>query len=569
MKVFFSFLFSVIYLISFGQESFLKLKQDLEHKIMYSDFQNALSLINSNKGRFAETENIDLEIMKIKILTEFGLYDESFKLSQNIISNNKLTKEQQLKTFVERALIFEINNDSISCLQELNKAEKIFIQNPELKNKNYTNFLIRKSSYYRVNGHKKKAYELALQAKKYAEQAKDEVNMPVVEFILGFGNRKTNASKELEHYLRALYLYKKLNHNEAAISMYNNISYYYTWKKEYDIANIYSDSTIAMSSQSKVLNYKAKIFKIKSDIMEAQNKTDSAFYYYKIASDIYKKYYSEQREIKVNELKIAYDFEKVKSEKQLLKKNVEQTKILNIALFIFLIVLGFFLWQILKNKKEIEKQKHEIIENNSALKTSLEEKQFLVQELNHRVKNNLAVILSLIDFQKDQTKNEADNNRFEDLHKRIKTIMIAHELYSYSVNLNDNALVDAKNYIDKIFETHQNSTIRKFEYNLNIIPIQFNVDKILSIGLMLNELVTNSIKHAVTDNQELFLQLKLNVNKDNKVEMNYLDNGTVFNFEKNNDSLGLIIIEAMIKQLKGEYVRENAHFKIVFPYDTK
>lgn len=113
MKVFFSFLFSVIYLISFGQESFLKLKQDLEHKIMYSDFQNALSLINSNKGRFAETENIDLEIMKIKILTEFGLYDESFKLSQNIISNNKLTKEQQLKTFVERALIFEINNDSV------------------------------------------------------------------------------------------------------------------------------------------------------------------------------------------------------------------------------------------------------------------------------------------------------------------------------------------------------------------------------------------------------------------------------------------------------------------------
>lgn len=106
----------------------------------------------------------------------------------------------------------------------------------------------------------------------------------------------------------------------------------------------------------------------------------------------------------------------------------------------------------------------------------------------------------MIDFQKDQEKNKDYKNRFDDLYQRIKTITIAHELYSYSVNHNDNALVEAQNYINKIFETHQNSTIRAFRYANDIEVTYFNVDKALSLGLLVNELITNSIKHAKSGN---------------------------------------------------------------------
>jgi two-component sensor histidine kinase len=205
--------------------------------------------------------------------------------------------------------------------------------------------------------------------------------------------------------------------------------------------------------------------------------------------------------------------------------------------------------------------------DNSTLKANVEEKQFLVQELNHRVKNNLAVILSLIDFQKDQSKNENYKNRFDDLHQRIKTIVIAHELYSYSVNYNDNALIDVQDYINKIFETHQKSSIRVFKYRNDIETIYFNVDKILSLGLLINELVTNSIKHAKLENEQLVLHLELRKTNKNEVEIDYSDNGTFFNFEKNNDSLGLLIIEGMVKQLKGNYTREKANYKITFGND--
>ncbi len=564
MRMYFSFFLIFIQVFCFGQISFQLLKKDLEHKIVYSDFKSALDIINKNREHYDDLKKNDLDVIKTKILTEFGLYDEAFKLSQNLIDNPGITEEQKLKIHVERALIYEINDVDKSCFSELKKAEAILLKHPEFKIKNYTNFLIRKSSYYRVNGFSKKAYELALQAKKYAESVNDKVNMPVVELILGLGNRKTNSEAELRHYNRALYLYKQLNHYEAVISMYSNLSCFYLSGREYKMANTYIDSAIAISSKSSVLNYKADVFQTKSNILEKQNRADSALYYYKIASELYRQYNGEQRDLKVRELEIEYNFDKEKSEKQLLKKDIKTTRILNVTLFILVLILAFFAWQITKNKRKIEIQKQKIAENNITLKTNVEEKQFLVQELNHRVKNNLAVILSLIDFQKDQAKNENYKSIFDDLHQRIKTITIAHEFYSYSVNYNDNDLIEASNYINKIIESHQNSTLRTFRYINDIEPVYFNVDKILSLGLLINELVTNSIKHAQPEDEQLVILLELR-KINNEVELNYSDNGTVFNFENNNNSLGLLIIEGMVKQLKGSYTREKANYKIIFP----
>lgn len=546
----------------FGQNAFLSLEKNLNDKVRNSEFKPALELINQNREKYNDAEKTNLNVLKVRVLIELGLYDEAFKLSQNLI-NSKLTPEQQLKIYIERELIFEINENEKSSKIEIDKAEKLLEKYPELKPKNYTNFLIRKSSYYRVNGHREIAFKIANEAKKYALLVNDQAYLPDVELILGLGNRN-NREKQIQYFQRALYLYKKLHHNEAINSMYNNIAFSYIKLKDYVTANIYADSAIANSSKSNVILYKYDIFQQKSEIMEKLGKSDSALYYYKIASDFYKKFNNEQRDLKVKELAIQYDFDKEKSEKELLEKNIEGTRKLNITLFVSVFVLAVFLWLILKNKKKIEVQKQEISDNNLALKTNLEEKQFLVQELNHRVKNNLAVILSLIDFQKAQVEDSEYKSRFEDLHQRIKTIMIAHELYSYSVNHNDNALIEAKGYVDKIFETHQNSSGREVEYKTDVENIFLKVDKALPLGLILNELITNSIKHA--ENESLILNLKLNLIDDN-IELSYSDNGTVFEFEENKDSLGLLIIEGMVKQLKGSYLRENANYKIVFHND--
>ena len=65
----------------------------------------------------------------------------------------------------------------------------------------------------------------------------------------------------------------------------------------------------------------------------------------------------------------------------------------------------------------------------------------------------------------------------------------------------------------------------------------------------------------------MFSHLELKKTDQNQIEARYSDNGTIFKFEKNDDSLGLVIIEGMVKQLKGHYTREKAEYKIVFPND--
>lgn len=562
MRISVTFFLVFLQVFCFGQDTFQVFKRELDSKITHSEFKPALEMINKNRDHYNQKELQELDVMKVKILIELGLYDEAFKLSQNLI-NSKLTPEQHLKVFIERELIFEINEDAKASKKEIDKAEQMFVKYPELKPGNYTHFLIRKSSYYRVNGHRETAFKIANEAKNYALLVNDQANLPDVELILGLGNLN-NPDRKLKHFQRALYLYKKLHHNEAINSMYNNISFLYFSKQDYRMADIYIDSAISNADNSHVLEYRADIFQMKSRILEKQKLPDSALYYYKLASGLYQEFNDQQRDLKVKELGIQFNFEKEKTEKEQLEKNIDGTRKLTITLFLLLVVLIFFIWIILKNKKRIEIQKLEISENNKALQTNLEEKQFLVQELNHRVKNNLAVILSLIDFQKSQEENLEYKNRFEDLHHRIKTIMIAHELYSYSVNHNDNALIEAKGYTDKIFETHQNSSGREIKYQTDVDNIFLKVDKALPLGLILNELITNSIKHAKSES--LILELKLNL-IDDKIELSYTDNGTVFEFGNNKDSLGLLIIEGMVKQLKGNYTRENANYKIKFPND--
>ena len=563
MKIYLSlFLFFLGNLCS-AQASFHVFKKDLGEKIRNYDLKTALDLINSNKARFNDTQKVDLEVMKVQIFTEFGWYDQSFKLSQNLNVNPNLTSEQKARLYIERALIYEINDNATATKFELDKAEKLFKKYPQLKSKNYTLFLIRKSSYYRVNGFSEMAFAIAKDAEQFAKSINDYYNYADIQFILGLGYKNKSPAKSLEHLKRALFLYKKFKNYESVNAMYTNLGRLFFTKKNYKTANVYADSALVISSKSKVLNYKADIFLLKSNILEMEKKPDSALYYYKTYSSVLNKFVNEQRDLKVKELNVQYNFEKAETEKEQLKEDVTKTRIINFSLLGVLLIFIVFLISLFRNKNKIEAQRQKISEKNKELQVYLEEKQFLVQELNHRIKNNLAVILSLIGFQKDQIESKDYKSRFEDLYQRIKTITVAHELYAYNVNNDDHSYIEIDDYITKIFEIHKNSDPRPFVYIKNIEKISLSIDQSLPLGLIINELITNSLKHAKPDKEPLILNLEISKVEKN-IELCYFDNGCFFNFEQNEKSLGLLIIQGMTKQLRGYCSRENAHYKVVF-----
>ncbi len=202
------------------------------------------------------------------------------------------------------------------------------------------------------------------------------------------------------------------------------------------------------------------------------------------------------------------------------------------------------------------------------LKNALKEKEVLLSEIHHRVKNNLAIVSGLLMLQSEKVKNPDDFQLFEESRNRIHSMALIHEtLYKND----DFSSIDFNKYLTDLIDNIKKS------YKLNSeVKSQLNIDKVvlqigiaLPLGLLVNEILTNSFKHAFlkADNPELFIDF----NKNSKeYQLIIKDNGPGYDFEnfKNNDtSLGSSLIFSLAEQINAtvNYTFENgAKISIVF-----
>ncbi len=565
-----AFLLFLILISAFchSQQPFKEIKSSAEQQVRYSDYKSAIELINNNYSRFNDTQKTDLNNIKIDALVNLEFLDVALELSQENLDRD-LTPEQEFKTRIQRALIFEITEKDENCEKELNRCEKILDSNPSLKPKNYTSFLIRKSSFYRVNGFKEKAFDFALQAKDYGEKVNDEFSLSSAYMLVAFCYAAEQPLNTEYFYQRALSLVKKYRNYTTVESMYGNFAEYYIGRKDFKTAKMYADSGLSISPKSNVLSGKSSLYLMKSKIFEKMNDSDSALHYYKLYNSVHEQSLNERRDLKISELDYDYNLKKEKLQKKQLETQILATQRYNsilivssVVLTVLLALLGIQFLLLKKRKEKIEIQKENIAVQKEDLEKNLEQKKFLVKELNHRVKNNLAVILSLVDFHKDESQNTVDREKFKKLHERVQTISLAHELYSYNINTSDSSHIKIRDYTDKILETHKVTSSRKMEYENLTEDIELAVDKALPIGLMLNELITNALKHSNAP----FLKLNFSLTKtDGGFTLKFGDNGTDFYENPETNSLGLTIIEGMTQQLSGSLERNGSSYTINFP----
>jgi PAS domain S-box-containing protein len=130
------------------------------------------------------------------------------------------------------------------------------------------------------------------------------------------------------------------------------------------------------------------------------------------------------------------------------------------------------------------------------LKDSLREKEVLLKEIHHRVKNNLQIISSLLSLQSDYIVNEHDQQIFLDSQSRIKSMAMVHEQLYQSADLSS---INFENYLNNLVGHLFNSfkiDPESIQFDLNVENIMFGVNTAIPLGLMINELLTNSLKHA-------------------------------------------------------------------------
>ena len=189
----------------------------------------------------------------------------------------------------------------------------------------------------------------------------------------------------------------------------------------------------------------------------------------------------------------------------------------------------------------------------SEIKKSLKEKELLLREIHHRVKNNLQTISSLLDLQSEQIKNKKISEMFEESQNRIKLMATLHEYLYQSKNLIKINFGDfIQNFITNLIYSYR---INPDTINPKIIieEISMDIDKTLICSFIINELVSNSLKHAFPAGREgeIIVEFRL---KNNTYRMIVGDTGVGLPKEvnfRNTKTLGLQLVYLFVQQLKG------------------
>lgn len=205
------------------------------------------------------------------------------------------------------------------------------------------------------------------------------------------------------------------------------------------------------------------------------------------------------------------------------------------------------------------------------IKASLKEKEILLKEIHHRVKNNLQVVSSLLSIQSSYIKDKKAIEIFRECQLRIKSMGLIHQNLYQTEHL---ARVNFSHYVEKLLNNLFQSygVIPGFiKMNINIADIPVDLDSAIPCGLIINELVSNSLKYAFLNNKDGEITINLSI-LDNNYHLIISDNGKGipdeidFNHTK---TLGLQLVHTLVEQLEGSIeLKKNerkTEFVIIFP----
>jgi PAS domain S-box-containing protein len=207
--------------------------------------------------------------------------------------------------------------------------------------------------------------------------------------------------------------------------------------------------------------------------------------------------------------------------------------------------------------------------SDDQIRASLKEKEILLKEIHHRVKNNMQVISSLLNLQSRYTTDEQHLALFRESQNQIRSMALVHEQLYQSKDFGN---VDFNEYLQELV----NGLIRSFgihsrriTFNIDVKDVSLGVDSAVPCGLIINELISNSLKYAFPDGRRGEILIRLQ-KEDNRFVLTYHDNGVGIpdniDFE-NSKTLGMRLINALVDELDGKLTLDRTGgttFKIEF-----
>ena len=230
-----------------------------------------------------------------------------------------------------------------------------------------------------------------------------------------------------------------------------------------------------------------------------------------------------------------------------IKNQKNRISLLILSLLILLSGILYYLW----NQNRLKKL-------NNSLNIQKDQIKLLNQELNHRVKNNLTFMTSLLEMQARRISNFEAKEIIKESESRLKTLSLIHS--NLFKNENDTEvnlkfyLSEIVNHLQSLFQLNDKDLV----INTEFIDYKINAEDAMRLGLIVNELITNSIKHAFDDVKNPIINISTSINIEKKLTLNYKDNGQGLQINtmdsKNTHSLGIKLISLLKEQLGDRFV---------------
>ena len=521
---------------------------------LYNQLENYIDAINVLKGSL-------ITFIKEKDTFNIGVV----KLNMGNIHNNMHNVEESANYYHEAIYFFrqkKIEDKVVSCYNNLGNLYS------KTSNLDSAKYFYDKSLAFRIKTKNYRSISYLYHNYSNLYLITKDYNKALFYINKAIDLKKHNSNKSI---LRTSYIVKGEIYNELK-NYSTSLKYLKLSLKDYNFK--YNElqrfaNLLIAKNYSKLKKYKESVYHFEQYLMidDSINKRKNSssleqqFIHYEIIKD----------SLNRSELLLQKGLKEIEKSNLELKSriNINNTKYLLVGL-VLTFIFGLLLYLSSRKRLKLSNSHKKTLEiQNEELKRTLiskEEKETLLKEVHHRVKNNLQIINSLIRLQSHYMSPTNYKSKLVDIENRIRSMALVHEKLYKSGNLSkldsEKYIIDLAKNILTAFEFKEDI---KFEFNIQ--KLQLSIDTLIPLGLVINEIISNSIKYAFNGLSGGIIKISLS-QKDN-IELNISDNGIgadlTFN-ELSRDSLGMELIETLCEQLNGEFNLDtekgfNYHFR--------
>jgi two-component sensor histidine kinase len=368
----------------------------------------------------------------------------------------------------------------------------------------------------------------------------------------------------------------------SLLGAHRYLFFYFMAVHQYNEAKTYASRYLSVALSKKIKKNIATGYLIKSRADSALGNYQAALSSYQAYKNLTDSMLNASASFQFAEMQVEYETEKKDNDFKLLKRDDEihksqliKTRLTNsfvvagVVVLILLLAMLYTRYQTnQRHNRQVETKQQEINEKNIVLEhlitdkdnliadkdVLLKEKDWLIKEIHHRVKNNLQMVISLLNAQSDFLSNPTALDAIRESRERMQAIAIIHQKLYQADN---STKINMRSYITELVENIRNSIAdsKRIYFNVQVADIELDISQSVPLGLILNEAITNAIKYAYAENQKGDINISLQHTGAEQLQLRIADHGKGLPAgmdADNSNSLGLQLIRLFSEQLEGD-----------------